>query len=139
MTPGQYTELFFWDEATALAAGHRPCAQCQYARYKQFTNLWRIANLEPEAGIETIDEYLHKERLNDEKPYFKIEDLPDGAFVSINEKPFLVYENQLYAWDFDGYTNTFRPPQDISFKTLTPLSIIKTIQSGYRPEVVFKK
>ena len=90
MTPGEYTELFFLDEATALAAGHRPCAECRRARFIAFCNTWKVANLK--AGGVTkltatlIDKQLHAERVNPDssKCVFaaSLQDLPDGVFVN---------------------------------------------------------
>ena len=64
MTPGFYTELFFLDEATALAAGHRPCGECQYPRFKAFVNLWKTANNRQNIDLKQMDEQLHLERTN---------------------------------------------------------------------------
>src|SRR5689334_15251860 len=67
MTPGRYTELFFFDEATALATGHRPCAECRHARFLGFCNAWRTANpaggTSPRPTATMIDDRLHAERL----------------------------------------------------------------------------
>src|SRR5437879_1969205 len=62
MTPGLYTELFFLDEATALAAGHRPCALCRRERYNAFRDAWHVGETRPSAIA--IDERLHTERMN---------------------------------------------------------------------------
>jgi hypothetical protein len=138
MSRGLYTELFFWDEASALASGHRPCAECQRERNQEFKKIWQDANSEPNVGLTEIDNFLHKERLNANKQYFPISELPSGIFVEYHEKPFLVYENKLFEWTFNGYLSAIDLPQNMIFKALTPASIIKTIQYGFRPNVVFK-
>src|ERR1700760_3735620 len=79
MVPGRYTELFFLDEATALAAGHRPCAECRRADYERLTALW--AELHPgQRGADAIDSQLHRERL-DRRGDAAIDQLPDGVMV----------------------------------------------------------
>jgi hypothetical protein len=106
MTPNRYTELFFLDEATALAAGHRPCAECRHARFIAFSNAWKMAS--PESGgssrptADEIDDRLHAERitLDRSKRSFmgSLEELPDGVFVTVaawGEQPYLVCGNYL--------------------------------------------
>src|SRR5258706_10396571 len=69
MPPGHYTSLFFLDEATALAAGYRPCAECQRARFNDFRRHWAAANPDLAGGaappVDTIDTALHRERISD--------------------------------------------------------------------------
>ena len=62
MAPGRFTELFFLDEATALAAGHRPCAECRRSDYNRFSDLW-LALHPGQIGADAIDAQLHAERL----------------------------------------------------------------------------
>src|SRR5207237_6087106 len=84
MTPGRYTELFFLDEATALAAGHRPCAECRRARFRAFQTAWAAGDSGrvPTAG--EMDDRLHAERVGPgcEKVRFaaELDELPDGVF-----------------------------------------------------------
>src|SRR5271154_7244364 len=90
MTPGRYTELFFLDEATALAAGHRPCAECRHGRFLAFCDAWRRAHkfdsTEPRPTAGAIDDVLHGERVDirrTKRTYAaKLGDLPDGVIVS---------------------------------------------------------
>src|SRR6202050_4349683 len=67
MSERRYTELFLLDEATALAAGHRPCAECRHARFLAFCNAWRTAHPADGASARpaatAIDERLHAERI----------------------------------------------------------------------------
>src|SRR6187551_2117048 len=100
MQPGRFTELFFLDEATAFAAGHRPCALCRRADYDRFTTLW--AGLHGERGADTIDERLHAERVDPATRGHRLhaadlDDLPDGAFV-LDGSPKLVLGRELLTW-----------------------------------------
>ena len=93
MMPGRYTELFFLDEATALAAGHRPCAECRRADYQRLRERWAAAGL-PAPGADAIDARLHRERLNTDGRRRCHErrwaSLPDGTFVLADDGPWLV-------------------------------------------------
>src|SRR5438270_2559242 len=62
MTPGTWTELFFLDEATALAAGHRPCAECRHADFRTFQAAWRAAFPQTDTHADVLDAVLHAER-----------------------------------------------------------------------------
>src|SRR5919197_5421913 len=88
LQPGRYTELFFLDEATAMAAGHRACAECRRADYDRLLAIWR--ELHPgESGAEAIDARLHAERLAPRREA-PLDDLPDGAFVLRERTPWLL-------------------------------------------------
>jgi hypothetical protein len=108
LRPGRYTELFFLDEATALAAGHRPCAECRREDYDRFVAIWR--ELHPgQAGADAIDAQLHGERvapltrgqLRHEAP---LDELPDGTFIALEGSPWLVLGGELLSWSPAGYT-----------------------------------
>lgn len=94
MALGRYTELFFLDEATGLAAGHRPCAECCRARYRSFRDAWSTGNrFEPGAHsirVGTIDDRLHAERVGPDRRKRtyrdRLEDLPDGVFVTLDDR-----------------------------------------------------
>src|SRR6516225_7744293 len=91
MTPGHYTELFFLDEATAFAAGHRPCAECRRVRFLDFCNAWARAHpskdASPRPSATMIDDRLHAERIasnRSKRSYMAaLDDLPDGVFVTV--------------------------------------------------------
>jgi len=140
MTPGHYTELFFLDEATALAAGHRPCAECQRDRFNLFRETWSKANPDhttatrPVATV--IDAVLHTERLATSAPLRKfcasIEDLPDGSFITDDdETAYLVLNQRLLRWTPFGYEDAM--PAAISFpaRILTPPSVVRALAAGY--------
>ena len=106
MRPGRFTELFFLDEATALAAGHRPCAECRREDYDRFASLWR--SLHGEAGADAIDARLHDERVDAATRLRRLHDaafdeLPDGAFVLRDAAPRLVLGDALLTWSAAGY------------------------------------
>jgi len=136
MKPGHYTELFFLDEATALAAGHRPCAECQRGRFNLFRETWAKANPEktnerrPAATL--VDSFLHEERLNNDLRSASVRTLPDGTFVTFDEKEaYLVLDGKVLRWTPEGYE--IEPAQNIDSpaRILTPRSIVKTLKAGY--------
>ena len=114
MTPGRYTELFFLDEATALAAGHRPCAECRHSRCLAFCNAWKTAHLSNNGSArptaDEIDSRLHTERLAPDRSkrsfVAALDELPDGVFVTVaagGEQAYLVLGDHLLAWTPGGY------------------------------------
>jgi hypothetical protein len=140
MAPGRYTELFFLDEATAFAAGHRPCAECRHRRFLDFCAAWKTGAARPRA-IE-IDERLHRERLTAAggKRTFTAElrTLPDGVFVrrgSWGEDVYLVKGHDLLRWSPGGYVRGRPRPNEGEVDVLTPRSIVRAIRAGYVPEL----
>lgn len=143
MRPGHYTELFFLDEATALAAGHRPCAECMRARFNTFRTLWAQANRElagemmPPAPV--IDAVLHGERLTPtgQKMTYpeQLARLPTGSFVMLESstQPYLVFEQTLLAWQPEGYGPRLIQSGDRIVQVLTPRSVVQTLALGYQP------
>ena len=136
MTPGHYTELFFLDEATALAAGHRPCAECQRDRFNLFRGFWSSANPDrtavarPTATV--IDAVLHAERLAPRSVCNTLDDLPDGAFITDDEQTaYLVLNHQLWRWTPFGYEDAAHQPINYPAQVLTPASIVRTLVAGY--------
>jgi hypothetical protein len=139
MAPGRFTELFFLDEATALAAGHRPCAECRRSDYDRFKDLW--AALHPgQLGADAIDAQLHRERLVrgererllHELPY---SELPDGTFVLAAGGPHLVLARRLLTWSPGGYCDAHRRPRNARATVITPPSLIAMLRSGWSPSV----
>lgn len=126
MRPGFYTELFFMDEATALAAGHRPCMECQRERATEFKRIWNEVN-SPVRTLVEMDEVLHACRLG-EKPSVKVEGLPDGAMVSDGSDAFLVMDGKTYQWSFGGYEPGV-PSGDIVL--LTPKPVVAILRAGF--------
>jgi hypothetical protein len=143
MTPDRYTELFFLDEATALAAGHRPCAECRRGRFLDFCNAWAAADgTSPRATADEIDRRLHAERLASDrsKRSFRaaLDGLPDGVIVTgvgRGERAYLVWGDRLLAWSPGGYGERRRRPKGAEVEVLTPPSTVGAIRAGYLPEV----
>jgi hypothetical protein len=146
MTPGRYTELFFLDEATALAAGHRPCSECRHASYVAFCKAWGTANPGDDGSTkftaEEIDRQLHAERLTTDRSRSSyvatLDELPDGVFVTNRaweERAYLVWGDYLLAWSPGGYSERRRRPYGEEVKVLTPKSTVETIRAGYTPDV----
>jgi hypothetical protein len=149
MPPGHYTSLFFLDEATALAAGHRPCAECQRARFNDFRLHWAAANPDlagsPEPPVDTIDQALHRERISDHRyqrdklklTYAEeLDALPDGAFVVLDASaiPYLVLGDALLPWGFEGYRQPIARPAT-TVRVLTPRSTVRALAHGYLPDI----
>jgi hypothetical protein len=140
MTPGRYTELFFLDEATALAAGHRPCAECQRARYLLFREHWaaanpgRFATLVPAA--DEIDRVLHAERIEESggrRTYReRLTRLPPGVMAAHDaDGAFLVRADDLLPWSPGGYGSPVPKPAGATVQVLTPKSVVRAIARGY--------
>ena len=144
MQPNRYTELFFLDEATALAAGHRPCFECRRADADRFAELWtRTHGGQERARAPAMDEVLHAERVDRDrrKVTFRARraNIPSGAFVRyagdrVHARAYLIAGNNLLAWEPAGYT-TLVSPAAISeeVEVLTPASIVAVLSAGYRP------
>ena len=141
LQPNTWTELFFLDEATALAAGHRPCAECRNADYHAFRDAWaRVHGGHPRA--DDIDRVLHGERLDPlvrgakrTRPA-RCRDLPDGAMAAVDGEAHLILAGELLIWTPFGYAGTCvehaaRPTVDL----LTPPSTVDAIRAGYRPSI----
>jgi hypothetical protein len=137
MHPGHYTELFFLDEAAALAAGHRPCAECRRPAYRAFLDAWAASRPGDGPGgpptAVAVDEVLHRERTS--PPWqAPLDTLPDGAFVALpgDPRPFLVLGDALLAWTPGGYTDRLARPR-ATVDVLTPRSTIEALRAAYRP------
>jgi hypothetical protein len=141
---GNYSELFFLDEATALSAGHRPCAECRRDRYNEFKAVWCAANLEgvlpSSVPIAQIDRQLHSERAvrGGDKVTFQTElkNLHPGVFIEANGDAFLLWNDRFYLWSPHGYTasNVMLDPSQ-AVNVLTPASVVETFRQGFIPQV----
>jgi hypothetical protein len=136
MQPGRYTELFFLDDATALAAGHRPCWECRRDDYSRFVALWPGGR----SSAPDIDARLHAERLTDARTQRRheraLDDLPDGAFVLRDDAPWLVRGHDLLRWTPAGYADTVARPARQEAVVLTPPSVVAVLERGWRPTAV---
>jgi len=129
-----YTELFFLDEVTAFAAGHRPCFECRRRQAERFAALF--AGREPRASAGEMDEVLHVERLDgrDKRMHRRtIDGLPDGAMVAFDAEAFAVRGRRLLKWSPSGYTQSKPRPRGRDVDVLTPPSILRVLARGYTP------
>ncbi len=141
MAPGKYTELFFLDEATAFAAGHRPCGECRRERYREFTDVWRRAHGEPEAGRTlplTIDKTLHAARIDRKRQKITfeapVESLPDGTMFLDGDEIVLAWRGRHLLWNFEGYRERARhSPGDVT--VVTPRPLVDVFKIGFTPSV----
>jgi hypothetical protein len=127
-----YTELFFLDEPTALAAGHRPCFECRRKEAEAF----RAAFADVWISAPEMDRALHHERLAAGRKRVsaqKIEQLPDGAMIAIEGRPHAVRNEALLPWSFEGYGAPIKKPANDIVATLTPPSILRVLRAGYSP------
>jgi hypothetical protein len=141
LQPGRYTELFFLDEATALAAGHRPCAECRRTDYDLLVAIWRL--LHPgQVGADAIDRQLHAERLDPTRrarrlQRAELDELPDGAFVLHEGAPYLVLGKSLLRWTPSGYTTAQPRGSGRHVQLITPPSLAELLRADREPLVRF--
>jgi hypothetical protein len=127
-----YTELFFLDEPTALAAGHRPCFECRRAAAKAFL----AAFPGRPHGADAMDEALHRERLENRMKRVwraRLGDLPDGAMIARDGRAYAVRGTALAPWSFAGYGALLPLEPDAVADVLTPPSTVAALAAGYRP------
>ena len=130
-----WTELFFLDEATAFAAGHRPCFFCRRDDANRFRAAWEEGNGVRGVRAPEIDAVLHRERFARSKKLhplpMKIEGLPDGTMVQDCDDSFLIAQGRAYLWSPAGYTPADRALDHAML--LTPPSTVRAFAAGYRP------
>jgi hypothetical protein len=136
MATRSWTELFFLDEATALAAGHRPCFFCRRAAALQFRAAWEAGNAVTNRRARDIDAMLHLERLSGHGKRLHAlplpwPQLPDGAMVQQNNENLLVLRGRVLRWSPAGYELAQQILQDVTL--LTPPSTLRALIAGYRP------
>jgi hypothetical protein len=150
LQPGKYTELFFMDEATALAAGHRPCMECRRLAAKQFLELTGFKT------VTALDAQLSSERLINGPVVDDLTSLPNGTMVGWLFTAYLVYEGSFYRWSFDGYERIESIQQDVEstvipnssgltrlkttfsdeqVKLLTPVTSLRALMLGYPVQI----
>jgi hypothetical protein len=139
LQPGRFTELFFLDEATALAAGHRACGLCRREDYGRLAEIW--SDLHPgRLGADAIDAQLHIERVAPGTRAqlhhdAQLDELPDGAFVLNDGAPFLVLGAALLRWTPAGYEAPISRPAGGRVEVITPPSLIAVLNAGWDPDV----
>lgn len=139
---GNYSELFFIDEATAFAAGHRPCAYCQRERHREFKAAWVRANVSSETSTTTlmpaIDSVLHAERCipGGRKVTFDspLDALPVGAMFEHQANAYLVAPAGCLPWSFSGYGAATSIGAGEVVNVLTPQSVVRAFAAGFTPQ-----
>lgn len=129
-----YTELFFLDEVTALAAGHRPCFECRRADADNFATLF--SGKPKRATAPAMDVVLHAERLDGKAKRShrrNIDDLPDGAMIAHDGEAFALRGKRLLHWTPNGYDAPKARPRGVEVEVLTPPSILRVLVKGYDP------
>ncbi len=138
MSPRSYTELFFLDEATALAAGHRPCAECRRGDFNRFMTSWaRDAGRDGRAYVAEVDTVLHRERLRPDRSKRlhrrPIDGLPDGTFILHDGEAHLILRDTLLAWSPAGYARAAPRPATGAAEMITPPHVVAALRLGYAP------
>lgn len=137
MTPGRWTELFFLDEAVALAAGHRPCAYCRRAAFNAYSDAWTNAT-GSRAFAPEMDACLHKSRVHRDRSQIRHDapagDLPTGSFILWQDQPHLVTARGIHPYTPEGYASPLTRP-DAVVTVLTPEPTIAVLRHGFRPEL----
>jgi hypothetical protein len=134
MSPGRYTELFFLDEAVAFAAGHRPCAECRRERFNAFKKAWQRGPV----SADEIDMELHRARIDQKRKVTyseKLKQLPNGCFVEIEGRAYVVRDDALLLWTPEGYTTRTKQKNDLTVRVLTPRPIVQCFRHGYAPVI----
>jgi hypothetical protein len=145
MSPRRWTELFFLDEAVALAAGHRPCALCRRDAYRAYVTAWAAGNGWPGPALPhapDIDRIAHRDRIEARPRRQRTHEaplagLPDGCFVQLGaaKGALLVLGRHLLPWTFAGYGAPQRRPRHAIATVLTPRSTVAALAAGYRPRL----
>jgi len=140
MPPGRWTALFFLDEATALAAGHRPCGYCRRPEFLDFAGAWGEARrLGRRPAAREMDSVLHRERVDRARRQLTHRapagELPDGVMIRAGEGAGLWLAGRLWPWSSGGYGVPARVSLPGPVEVLTPPSTVAAIAAGYRPLV----
>ena len=142
MSPDRWTELFFLDEATAFAAGHRPCFECRRDDANNFKSCWIKGNpgyaFTMKTSIQHIDEIIHRERIDSAQQKIThprtAHSIPHGTFILRNDDAYLFSNNKLYRWTPFGYEAGIDVQPDAMLTVLTPASIVNAFRAGYVPQ-----
>jgi hypothetical protein len=138
MAPGRWTELFFLDEATSFAAGHRPCAYCRREDYRRFAQAVAVEFGGAVPRAPAIDARLHAERLDGRAKRLaphRLGDLPDGAMLALDGAAWLVWRGALRRWSPAGYGPRLAADPDRIVEALTPGLAMAAMRTGYSPQV----
>ncbi|WP_062232294.1 hypothetical protein [Aureimonas sp. N4] len=136
MSPGAYTELFFLDEATALAAGHRPCALCRPDAFRQFVAAWGKGHGGEPPSAKAMDAALHAARVTRGRQQVRTRaaraTLPDGVMIEQSGAPWLIWQGRRHLWRFEGYGDS-APLDEGEVTVLTPAPTLAVLHHGYAP------
>ena len=138
LQPGRFTELFFLDEATAFAAGHRPCALCRRADYDRFGEIWRTIH-PGQVGADAIDAQLHGERVDPGTRVHRLhgaalDELPDGAFVLAGRCAPPGARRRAAPLDAGRLHGAPPRPAGGEAVLVTPPSLVAVLRAGWEPE-----
>ena len=139
MTPRRYTELFFFDEATAIAAGHRPCYECRRDAFHAWQQAWKVAaELAAPPPARVMDDQLHRERVDPKSRAPRrwtapLGALPDGAFIELDGVAHLVLDAAPRRWSWRGYGPAAALDSGKTVTVLTPRASVRVLEAGYRP------
>ncbi|GAA2374004.1 hypothetical protein [Dactylosporangium salmoneum] len=135
--PGRLTELYFLDEATALAAGHRPCGLCRAPDYRRFQQDWAAAVGDGLPSAPEMDRRLQADRRTPEGRQRTFQaaagDLPDGAFIGLDGEIGLVRQGRWRPWSMAGYGTAQAIAPDLQVEVLTPAVTVQVLTAGYVP------
>lgn len=138
MSPSSYTELFFLDEVTALAAGHRPCYECQRQRALQFAEAFAQGRNQKKMKAGEIDRCLHGQRFANGHSMIPVTaeavcSLPDGVMIALGKDCYAMRDGKLLRWTHGGYHEAIAVKPDGQYKQLTPPSTAEAISAGFSP------
>lgn len=138
MSGRSWTELFFLDEATAFAAGHRPCFYCRRIEAEAFRDAWAKGNDRARPYAKDMDEILHNERLDHRtKRLHPLRiaalELPTGTMIAVDDESYLIANGEAWLWSFAGYSRAVA--NLAGAQLLTPPSIVHAFRAGYRPKL----
>jgi len=136
MARRSWTELFFLDEAVALAAGHRPCFFCRREAAEAFRNAWALGRAVKLRPAPEMDAVLHSERLDHGRKRLHglpgpADELPDGSVIAAAGDAYVLARGRAFQWTEHGYEGPLQIPRaDV---LLTPPSTLGALHAGYRP------
>lgn len=137
--PDRFTWLYFQDEAVAFAAGHRPCGECRHGAYQRYKAAWASARGGEAPSAREMNRRLHAERLVRGTHRRRLHSeaaasLPDGTFVAIDSRPFLVRGAEIVEWTTAGYAARRRRPSG-ELSVITPPSTVAVLRAGYPVDI----
>jgi hypothetical protein len=139
MPPGRWTALFFFDEAVALAAGHRPCAYCRRRDFLLYAGAWaggrglaerpRATDMDAQLHLERVEPRTRRQRTT----VAELGDLPDGAMIRYDGSPALVHDGLVLPWSWQGYAAALKVPGHREVEVLTPPANLVVLKAGFTP------